>query len=147
MRGKILKIEEHQSKQGGNFFYVFVKLATGESARTCLYPVYRNFPAWSFILQPSFDLNTELDGFRLKEKGLIDADFSPRPVGLALNRTKTSQDTLSGQGHTPQSDKPKTAVNANLGPLTAPGLFPDRFDEQRTKLAEARAKAPDWRGI
>ena len=123
-KGKVLKIEEHASKQGGNFFYVFVKLEDGRSARTCLYPFYRNWKQWEYILQPSFDKDTLLEGFEFSKRdtNLLDADFGPRPVKIA---------------ETPLA--PTIAPQPTPAPQVA--LFGDQWTRGSAALKKARQEA------
>lgn len=79
MRAKVTKIgEQQESKHGGKYIPIFFKsMEDGKSYRTWLSLACRNFSAWSFVLQPGYDLNTTLDGLRVKENDLLDADFPP----------------------------------------------------------------------
>jgi hypothetical protein len=81
MRAKILKVEEYRSNQGGTFFYVFFKSEMGENLKTCLYPSFRNFKNWEFILNRAKE-NPWLEGLFLSSRNshLIDADSFPKII-------------------------------------------------------------------
>lgn len=52
MKGIITNVgDTQQSRNGGQYFYVFFKMEDGQSARTHLVPGYRNMAKWRPVLE------------------------------------------------------------------------------------------------
>jgi len=88
MKAKITKISESNSKYGGIFYYIFFKDLEGASFKTCVYPKYRNFVRWGYLIEKYYAGSDEiwLDDLRLKLGRLVDADslFKVMEVSNAL---------------------------------------------------------------
>jgi len=76
MKARVMKITENYSKYGGKFFYIFFKSETGESYRSCLFPLCHNFKHWKPIIDRK-DEGLWLDHLLVKDGRLIDADSVP----------------------------------------------------------------------
>jgi len=77
MRCKVLRITEQPSKQGGIFYYVFLKSEDEKSFKTCLYPNYRNFTTWQPIIALNKTREVWIDNVDTVEKNgetIVDAD-------------------------------------------------------------------------
>lgn len=79
MNGTITSIEKKPAKTGGYFYYVFFSLEDGKSAKTCVYPKYRNFKRWESLIK-SFEsgLPVSVTGLIFKKDRLVDADSPVR---------------------------------------------------------------------
>jgi hypothetical protein len=76
MKLTVLKIAQKTSKQGGRFWYVFLKSDVGTSFKTCIYPAYGNYKrcGWDKVIASGIGTVIEYSYLPLNARGLLDAD-------------------------------------------------------------------------
>ena len=75
MNYTVTKVDSRQSKMGDIFYYVFLKSDEGKSARTCIYPKFRNYQFWKPAIDAARnDKAVYLKNLREMKNGMVDAD-------------------------------------------------------------------------
>ena len=82
MRATLLRTTKRPSKYGRSFHYAFFKGEDGKSYRSCLYEDCGNFKrnGWAGLIGKQ---GVMLDGLRVIDKNIIDADSVPKIVEVA----------------------------------------------------------------
>ena len=75
MKAEILKIQKENAKDGGSFWYLFMKEVGGQnrSFRACVYEKFRNYKKWKHIID-SNKIGITLSNLDVLRDNIIDAD-------------------------------------------------------------------------
>lgn len=75
MRATLTHVSAQSSKYGGIFYYAYFRDDQGKAYKSCLYKECKNYARWLPVIQHSINgKKVVLDGLKLKDKNLINAD-------------------------------------------------------------------------
>jgi len=91
---ELLRIDKHESKYGGFFYYLFFRDKAGnKSYKTCVAENCRNFGKWRYIIfnqdsEGNYKMIGRIFGnMYLKDSHTINADSMPEPVEPAYTKS------------------------------------------------------------